>query len=480
MVSGSGWWPVIRESFAGAWQKNVVLDHSTISSFHAVWACGTLIASDISKLQPSVEELKDGVWQDAPSSPFNRVLNKPNGFQNRIQFIEKWILSKVFRGNTYVLKGRDGSGRVDRFWILDPMRVRPMVSDDGAVFYELSSDNLSGIGEQVTVPAREIIHDRWNCLFHDLVGLSPIYACGYAATQGMQIQKHGIKFFANGAQPSGILTAPGRIGPETATRLKEHFESKFTGENIGRIAVLGDGLKFEKMVMSAVDTQMIEQLKLSAEIVCSTFHVPGYKVGVGPTPTYNNIQSLNVEYYSQCLQVLIEAFELCVGEGIDLPSKNRINVDLDNLLRMDTVTLMETLKAGVQGGIYAPNEARRRVNLPPKQGGDSPYLQQQNFSLEALAKRDAKEDPFARAPGQGGGSIGNDPNNPNPDDPNADPSQQAPPQKLMISFDRKGSGKRKKKTVSDWKEFRLDTNLGLIAGFKALRRERPVASVIAD
>jgi phage portal protein BeeE len=28
-------------------------------------------------------------------------------------------------------------------------------------------------------------------------------------------------------------------------------------------------------------------------------------------------------------------------------------------------------------------------------GGSAPYLQQQNYSLEALAKRDAKEDPFA-------------------------------------------------------------------------------------
>jgi phage portal protein BeeE len=28
----------------------------------------------------------------------------------------------------------------------------------------------------VIVPAREIIHDRFNCLFHPLVGISPLYA----------------------------------------------------------------------------------------------------------------------------------------------------------------------------------------------------------------------------------------------------------------------------------------------------------------
>ena len=42
-----------------------------------------------------------------------------------------------------------------------------------------------------------------------------------------------------------------------------------------------------------------------------------------------------------------------------------------------------------------PNEARATINLPPVAGGDTVYRQQQDFSLMALSKRDAKEDPFA-------------------------------------------------------------------------------------
>jgi phage portal protein BeeE len=52
----------------------------------------------------------------------------------------------------------------------------------------------------------------------------------------------------------------------------------------------------------------------------------------------------------------------------------------------------------VKSGIRAPDEARARLNLPPVPGGKYPYLQQQNFSLEALAKRDAQEDPFGMKP----------------------------------------------------------------------------------
>ena len=61
---------------------------------------------------------------------------------------------------------------------------------------------------------------------------------------------------------------------------------------------------------------------------------------------------------------------------------------------MDTAALVKAEAEAVGAGIKAPNEARRRLNLGPTAGGSGPYLQQQNYSLEALAKRDAKEDPF--------------------------------------------------------------------------------------
>ena len=143
---------------------------------------------------------------------------------------------------------------------------------------------------------------------------------------------------------------------------------------------------------------MIEQLKWTAEVVCSTYHVPPYKIGVGALPSYNNIQALNVEYYSQCLQSLIEAAELCLDEGLEMKPTAGTEFDLDNLLRMDSVTQVMAEKEAVGAGIKSPNEARRRFDLAPVKGGESPYLQMQNYSLAALAKRDASGDPFGTKP----------------------------------------------------------------------------------
>ncbi|EFM5335116.1 phage portal protein, partial [Escherichia coli] len=71
--------------------------------------------------------------------------------------------------------------------------------------------------------------------------------------------------------------------------------------------------------------------------------------------------------------------------------------DVTTLLRMDSERRMKTLGDAVKNTLLTPNEARKRENLPPLAGGDALYLQQQNYSLEALSRRDAREDPFASA-----------------------------------------------------------------------------------
>lgn len=398
---GRWWWPIVREPFTGAWQRNQEIRQETILTYHAVYSCVTLIASDVSKCRARlVEQDAAGIWNEIESAAFSPVLRKPNRYQNRIKFFEQWTVSKLIHGNTYVLKERDNRGVVVGLYILDPTRTKVLVAPSGAVYYELRKDNLSGVeDETVTVPASEIIHDVMVPLYHPLCGVSPLTACGIAAVQGLNIQRSSSSFFQNGSMPGGVLTAPGTITDETAKRLKEHWESKYTGENVGKVAVLGDGLKFEQMAVKATDAQLIEQLKWSAETVCSTFHVPAYKVGVGAPPAYNNIEALERQYYAQCLQKLFECIELCLDEGLGLTAVEGktygVEFDLDDLLRMDTATQVEALSKAVTGALMSPNAAGKKLNQPPVEGGNTRYLQQQNFSLEALNKRDKQDNPFA-------------------------------------------------------------------------------------
>lgn len=406
LFSGMGnWFPVIREPFTGAWQQGRSQRTQNLAAFHAVYSCVTLIASDLGKLRLRLmSQDSNGIWTESQTSTYSAVLKRPNNYQNRIKFIEHWLVCKLLAGNAYILKTRDNrgpaatQGAVNGLYVLNPTRVKPLVTSEGDVYYQLGGDNLNDVIDGTIVPASEIIHDPMVPLYHPLCGVTPITACALAANQGMTIQENSAAFFANGSNPGGIMTAPGFIQEETAKRLKAHWEENYSKGNSGKIAILGDGLAFNKLSLSAADSQLIEQLKWSATVVCSCYRVPPYKVNLGDMPKFNNIEALDQQYYSQCLQSLIECVELLLTEGLGLPDVRGqtygVKFDLDGLLRMDQATAMTSAAAGVVGGILKPNEARAKFDLPPVAGGDTPYLQEQNYSLAALAKRDAQDNPF--------------------------------------------------------------------------------------
>jgi HK97 family phage portal protein len=390
-----GWWSLIREPFAGAWQRNIEIRTDTVLANSAVFRCISLISSDIAKMRIRlVAKDNNGIWTETENPAFSPVLRKPNRYQSRIQFFANWIESKLIHGNTYVLKERDVRNVVTRLYVLDPNLVTVLVAPDGSVFYELRADHLTGItGESVTVPASEIIHDRWNTLHHPLVGMSPIRAAGLAALQGIRIQENSTKFFECGGRPSGILTAPGHINAETAQRLAEAWNTNYgsAGPGVGKTAVLGDGIEYKPMVMTSVEAQLIEQLKWSAETVCSVFGVPAYMAGVGDPPAYNNIEALSLQYYTQALQVHIEAIEVLLDEALGLgPGYGNpfgVEFDLTDLMRMDTKTKTEAARQAIQSGM-SPNEIRKRYfDLGPVDGGETPYLQEQQWPLRHLAER---------------------------------------------------------------------------------------------
>lgn len=397
-----GW---IVEAFGGSWASNVGVESTNnILAFSAVYACIQLIAADISKLRIKLvkQNEKDGVWDEIKSgSPaFLPVLRKPNRFQTRIQFLCYWMASKLIYGNAYILLERDNRNVIVAMYPLDPRCVTPLIAGDGAVYYQLSKGATNGlyVEEATRFPASEIIHDRMTALWHPLVGVSPLYACAASATQGIRIQSNSESFFRNMSRPSGQLTAPGKIDDETAKRLKEQFESGFNGSNAGRIFVSGNDLKFEPFTIPAEAAQLIEQQNWTVEDVARAFGVPLYKIQAGQNPTFNNIGSLNLEYYGQTLQVHIEGIELLLDEALNLPSKSMgTELETEGLLRMDPVSRAEAASKLIGAAILSPNEARAGENLHPVDGGESPMIQQQNYSLAALAKRDAKDDPFAGA-----------------------------------------------------------------------------------
>lgn len=384
---GQGWWPIIRESFTGAWQRNKEEKLETLLNYPALYACVMRIATDIGKI-PFVLSQRDanGVWSEISNPAYSPVLRRPNHYQTPQQFRERWALSKITQGNTYVLKERDARGVVVGLYVLDPYRVMPLISDSGEVFYQLNNDYLNMVPNEyddLTVPATEIIHDRCICPYHPLIGLPPIAAAYLPALKNMRILRSSAQFFANNAQPSGILSAPGAISDETAKRLSEHWNTNFTGDNSGKVAVVGDALQFVSLASKSVDSQMVEQLRYSDEQICQPFGVPPFKIGLGTIPSGLGVDAINQLYYDDALQTHIQAMEALLTDGLGA-TPYKIDLDESVLMRMDAGKKAEYHQTLVSGSIETINDARIEFNLKPLAGGDTVYMQMQDMPLDQV------------------------------------------------------------------------------------------------
>ena len=135
--------------------------------------------------------------------------------------------------------------------------------------------------------------------------------------------------------------------------------------------------------------------------------MPAFKVGLAPPPT-GKISDYNDIYYSDCLQHYLESMENLLNEHLDFEPGVETEFCLEGLLRMDAASQMDNLTKGVKGSIFAPNEARAKLGYAAVPGGESPMIQQQNFSLAAIAKRDGSDNPFAKTPAANDDPQGDD------------------------------------------------------------------------
>lgn len=386
-------WRIISEPFAGAWQRNIEEKRGDLITYPTLYACIYRISSDIGKLPFSLRErLSSGVWVEVENSTYSPVLRKPNNFQTAAQFREYWILTKLIHGNAYILKRRDERNVVVSLYVLDPERVMPMVSESGNVYYQLQTDNLNTLpegypSENLIVPASEIIHDRCMTVHHPLIGVPPLAAAHWPALKNMKIMRSATEFFANNAQPGGILTAPAGMTEEDAEKVQEYWAKNFNGPNAGRVAIVGADMKFTPFAMKSIDAQMVEQMRYSDEQICQPFGIPPFKVGIGTIPSGLGVDGLNQLYYSDALQTHIEHMEVLLDDGLRISRPRGVELDLEPLLRMDESKRAEVETKLVGGKIKTPDEGRARFNLPPTGGGDTLWGQNQDYPLGMLASR---------------------------------------------------------------------------------------------
>jgi len=411
--SSIGW---SGDTMPGSWQKG--LDNVAsplVLTFSVVYACVAIISGDVAKLGCSVYRRgDDGASTEATTHPLYRLLQRPNDYQTSVDFWQSWMISTLLAGNAYIFVQYDNRMVPVQWHVLDPRAVSVLVSEDGSVFYRCNMNYLAGVDSQgLVLTQRDMIHHRMMCLAHPLVGVTPLYASANAAMLGAAMMSNSKTFFSNASRPSGVLTAPGKIDKETATRLKSDWEENTRSGNIGRVSVLGSGLEWRPLTINATDAQLIEQLRYTIEDVARAFRVPGFMLGDLTKVTYKNSEQLSRTYYSGCLQYHLESIEDRIDNFFALSRDLEVEFDIEALLRTDMDVRYSAYQQALNSSWMALNEVRKKEGLPRLEGGDEPMVQMQYRPLSQAVK----EPPEPTAPG------GSSPPPPN-DEPAAPPADE--------------------------------------------------------
>ena len=250
-----------------------------------------------------------------------------------------------------------------------------------------------------------MFHHRVMCVDHPLVGVTPLFAAGASASIGSNATSGSAEFLSKIARPSGVLTAPGKIDPALAEKLKKDWAENYSGINAGMPAVLGGGLEWKPLTVSAVDLQVIELLRFSVEDVGRVYRVPPFMLGEMAKATYKNSEQMMRAYYSGCLSYHLTSLETRYDRMLDLASDVYCKFNLDDLLRSEMDVRYDAYQKALASGWIAPNEVRRKEGYAKVAGGDEPMMQMQYVPLSIAAEGPPEPADPTPPPESGGGGA---------------------------------------------------------------------------
>lgn len=321
---------------------------------------------------------ENGGKEKAVDHPLYFLLHdEPNPEMTSFVFRETLMTHLLLWGNAYAQIIRNGKGEVMALYPLMPDRMSVERDSRGQLYYEytVSMDDAPTVkGSQVVLPPSEVLHIP-GLGFDGLVGYSPIAMAKNAIGMAIACEEYGAKFFANGAQPSGVLEHPETI--KDPTRVRESWQTTFGGsQNANKVAVLEEGMKYTPISISPEQAQFLETRKFQINEIARIFRVPPHMVGDLEKSSFSNIEQQSLEFVKYTLDPWVCRWEQSMVRSLLTPEEKKryfVKFNVDGLLRGDYQSRMGGYATARQNGWMSANDIRELENLdriPEELGGD--------------------------------------------------------------------------------------------------------------
>jgi len=341
-----------------------------------VYVCVSTIALSCARVMGQVQKKEGKEWRGVEDHPLDLLLANPNPKLKLTQHSlwEHTFSSLELTGQCYWFILKNVRGIPIGIIPLFSHRVKIIPSERDFILgyiYRVDEEDLA------LKPDEIIQFKRWHPL-DDYYGFSAIEAATLPITTDLYAQSYNRRFYQNDATPGGLLTSEQRLSKESADEARARWEESYKGvQQAHKIAVLGHGLKYEKISLSPADAKFLELRDFNRDEILSVFRVPPSMTGV-----YNRFRATSDEeekiFNKHTVAPKLASVEQFISVQL-LPmflSGEQLRYKFENPLAKDEEMELKRDDLDLKYGILTPDEVRaRRYGLGPhpKEQGATPY-----------------------------------------------------------------------------------------------------------
>ena len=356
------------------------IDKNTDALSEATYfACIKVLSEAIGKLPLKLlrRDQNNGISPAYDHPLYSIVHDRPNKFMTSTLLWGTAEFNRNHYGNAYILI--DGYGKKTSLWPLPSNDVQVWYDDQKIwgdipdVYYIYSVG-----GKQYRFGSEEIIHLVGSNTRNGITGISVREQLASTIDGGKKSQRLLNKMYDSGFTAKAVLQYTSSLSDENAKKFTAGIEKFAKGEmkesGVENIIPIPLGSSLTPLNIKLADNEFLGVKQYTSLQIASAFGIKPYQIGDYTKSSYASAEAQQLSFYVDTLLYIVKQYEeeltykLLSAEEIAQGLFFKFNIDV--ILRADFATKIQTLSTAVNSFLMTPNEARSKLDLAGKEGGD--------------------------------------------------------------------------------------------------------------
>ena len=367
------------------------------------YTCLKLLSETIGKMPLKYYRMTDeGRIRAEPTRATRLLTVRPNPYMTPTTLWTTTEMNCQHYGNGYIWIRRKftparygGTCEVMDIWPMQSNSVS-VYMDDAGIFGDAGKIYYGYVdpktGKSYMFQSDDVMHFRtWYSL--DGITGEPVRKILNYTLEGMGASQEVMNNqYKQGLTAAMAMQYTGDLSDDKRKLLAKKFADALSGpKNAGKVIPVPIGLQLTPLKISMADAQFAELRKASALQIAAAFGIKPNMINNYDKSSYASSEQQAIDYLVNTALIRIKQYEEEINAKFLEPQEQdarffyKFNEKV--ILRTDAKTQMETLKDGVNNGIYKPNDARDYLDLPYDPAGNKLIVNGNYIPLEMVGQQ---------------------------------------------------------------------------------------------